>query len=655
MKQRLALIEFSIYDQFPLVSGYLQAYASVDPAISEAFEFVYYNKEVSRCEYAQTLSEIRALGASVLCISSYVWNMGLVRRLLRDLVADPKIERIILGGHQVSHHIERYVDRADGKVIVINGQGEIPFRAVLAQLAGGGEVAGIKGVSLYRDGALIDGGEAPMLATLDDIPSPFLGGLFDGMKHPISIFETNRGCPYKCTFCTWGGDTTTVAKFSLERVKDELLWLAKSSVMFIYLADANWGMLTRDIEISEYIGKLKHDHGFPWMVYYAAAKNKPKGSVACIEKFHEGGVITSQALGIQSMSDNTLSLIDRKNIKNTAFIEMFGQLKERKIDSYCELIWPLPGETIGTLKQGFDRLIELGAQTAIMYPALLINNARLTAQAGEFEMETLGSDDWRSELKLVKKTRFADRADVDAGFWFYYAFFLLANTDLAKSLLRYLHQATGREYSEIITDFAAYLRENGSTSRYAQLIAALFEKEEHGSLMTIGRLATHLTYENRLAAQRDVARFVVTKALPGDPARALVAAALFGFSLPRLFANTKDDVAQLVESLDELGRPHGVAFSSLASVTAGAGSIKLRILDRAEVWREVVPFFTKEETGEGGTLDELGDVELVHPSHMLLRYNEKDLQRNFVYAHGMIQRLGFISPVAKAHGAAPSR
>jgi hypothetical protein len=34
---------------------------------------------------------------------------------------------------------------------------------------------------------------------------------------------------------------------------------------------------------------------------------------------------------------------------------------------------------------------------------------------------------------------------------------------------------------------------------------------------------------------------------------------------------------------------------------------------------------------------------------MLLPHNEKDLQRNFVYAHGMIQRLGFISPVMKLH------
>src|SRR5262245_59304356 len=142
MKKRIALIEFSIYDQFPLVSGYLRAYASADPAIADAFEFVHYQKEISRSDFPETLRAIRALEADIICISCYVWNMGLVKRLLPDLVRDPKVERVILGGHQVSHHIERYVDRSDRKVIVINGQGEIPFRQVLQNLAGGGRVEG---------------------------------------------------------------------------------------------------------------------------------------------------------------------------------------------------------------------------------------------------------------------------------------------------------------------------------------------------------------------------------------------------------------------------------------------------------------------------------------------------------------------------------
>ena len=310
MKRRVAFVEFSIYDQVPLVSGYLHAYAKAHPAIAESFEFVYCTKQIERISYEQALSAVRALRAPIICFSCYVWNMGLIKRLVRDLKSDPRIEHIILGGHQVSHHIERYVDRTDGKTIVINGQGEVPFREVLLSLTDSKQPVGLRGASVYADGELWDGGEAAVVARLDDIPSPFLGGQFDRMAHPITVYETNRGCPYKCTFCTWGGDTLKVAQFSLERIKEELLWIVKHPLLYIFIGDANWGMLPRDVEISEYIARLKQAHGFPMMVYYAAAKNKPKGSVACIEKFHEGGVITSQALGIQSLNPATLVKID---------------------------------------------------------------------------------------------------------------------------------------------------------------------------------------------------------------------------------------------------------------------------------------------------------------------------------------------------------
>jgi hypothetical protein len=641
MKRRVALIEFSIFDQFPLVSGYLHAYAQTDPAVAEAFEFVYYITQVERVNYDETLKAIRALDAQVLCFSCYVWNMGLIRRLVHDLKSDRKVERIILGGHQISHHITQYIEPTDSNIVVINGQGEIPFRATLQRLADTGDLAGLKGVSFYTGGQLWNGGEAEMLANLDDIPSPFLGGQFDGMNHPTTVFETNRGCPYKCTFCTWGGDTLSVTKFSLDRIKEELTWIAKKSVMFLSLADANWGMLQRDIEISAHIAQLKKTYGSPLIVYYAAAKNKPKGSMECIEKFHEGGVITSQALGIQSLSDQTLEMVDRKNIKNQAFLQMFDGLKQRKIDSYCELIWPLPGETLESLKANFERLIKLGAQTTIMYPAILINNARLTAQANEHEIESVDCDDWKSELKLVTKTKYASRADVDDGFWFYYAYFLLGNFDVRKALLACVADATGKSYAAIISDFATYLRENASTSAYAALVETLLLEQEHGALMTAGRLGTHLAHEERLAAQRDVSRFVVTQ-MAGDISRALAVATLWVFSMPRVFTDTRDEYEMLIKHLDALGRSYGQALSSLVTVEPHRHGVDLHVNDATGVWREVLPFFTGHES--------VGPVERVAIRHPIVqrRYLAQDQTRNFGYAHGMVQRLTHISAQVSA-------
>ena len=55
---------------------------------------------------------------------------------------------------------------------------------------------------------------------LDEIPSPFLEGAFDSIMaaNPqeswIGLWETNRGCPFRCTFCDWGSATAAkVTKF----------------------------------------------------------------------------------------------------------------------------------------------------------------------------------------------------------------------------------------------------------------------------------------------------------------------------------------------------------------------------------------------------------------------------------------------------------
>lgn len=641
MKPRIALIEFSIFNQYPLLSGYLHAYGAADPAIADAFEFVYYQKEVGQLDYPTVLLDVRGLKADIVCISAYVWNIGIVRRLVSDLQADSHVQHIILGGHQISHQIEKYVDRTDAKTMVVNGQGEIPFRAILQRIAAGEEPGPLKGISFYRDGELCDGGEAEMLTRLDDIPSPFLNGLFDRMEYPITVFETNRGCPYKCTFCTWGGDTMRVTKFSLERIKEELRWIAKHSVLFLYLADANWGMLPRDIEISEYIADLKKSYGAPWGVYYAAAKNKPKGSIACIEKFHEGGVITSQALGIQSMNPTTLSLVDRQNIKTSGFVEMFEELNRRKIDAYCELIWPLPGETLATLKSGFEKLMELGARTTIMYPAVLINNAKLSNQTSEFEMEYVDSSDWMSELKIVKSTKFANREAVESGFWFYYSYFLLGNLDFHKAVVRYLHASTGKTIAQIITDFATHLRSCMSSSAYAQTIDDIFKHEAHGTLLTIGRIATHLTHDRRFEAIADVARFVMRSGATTWP-RGLAFMALWAFSFPKVFSDTETGIQPLVELLDELGDERGTTLSSIASVHQSDHEIVISVDDTTGVWRDIVAFFGPDP---GNVVSR---VEIRHPPTGFLPYDLKDYSKNFQYAHGMIERMTHVVPEIRA-------
>ena len=95
-----------------------------------------------------------------------------------------------------------------------------------------------------------------------------LSGSFDRLieAYPenewLILWETNRGCPFKCTFCDWGSATASkVNKFDLERLKLEIDWFSKNKIEFIFCCDANFGILKRDIEIAEYVAIKKKRTG----------------------------------------------------------------------------------------------------------------------------------------------------------------------------------------------------------------------------------------------------------------------------------------------------------------------------------------------------------------------------------------------------------
>ena len=60
---------------------------------------------------------------------------------------------------------------------------------------------------------------------LETIPSPYLTNIVwelvdrDDNVEWVASWETNRGCPYPCTFCDWGSATNTkLRKFENERL-----------------------------------------------------------------------------------------------------------------------------------------------------------------------------------------------------------------------------------------------------------------------------------------------------------------------------------------------------------------------------------------------------------------------------------------------------
>ena len=149
---------------------------------------------------------------------------------------------------------------------------------------------------------------------LNQIPSPYLEGYLDEFFEDryMPILETNRSCPYRCTFCAWGIGTQKLMKFDEERVFNEIDYIAKKckNAVTLFIADANFGILERDAAIAARIYKGYSEYGFPQNVAVQWNKTRPDRILKTAKEFKS---IAPVGASMQTLDDNVLSAIKRKN------------------------------------------------------------------------------------------------------------------------------------------------------------------------------------------------------------------------------------------------------------------------------------------------------------------------------------------------------
>lgn len=457
---KVVLTELSLYDNaMPLVNGYLEAYARKDEGLASSHSFVSLSRR-AKTPPDRLIAELEAQDADVYGFSCYVWNMGTIRLLAQHLAREKPSARIMLGGHQVANQATQYLLPEQDNMYVCNGEGERTFSDFLrAGQDGPAAMHDVRGISFYEDGKLVTTPPQDKLRDLNEIPSPFLTGVFEKKPYGTAVFETNRGCPFECTFCTWGGPGKTVARFDLDRLYEEIEWLSSAGVMYLHLADANWGMLKRDIELSRFLGEMYQKNSKPWVVAFSAAKNQTKGAMACVEALSDAGVVTTQALGIQSMSDTVLESIKRSNIPAAQYLQMFDDLEKKGIGSFGELMFPLPSQTYDTLRQSIAQLCEVRAGCVILYPSLLTNNAEMAETRDEWGCVTVPSPHEEDEIEVVVGSNTVDANDYANAMWFYFGgVHPLYNARTLHCTTRALVARGETTFDEMFHEFAQYFR-----------------------------------------------------------------------------------------------------------------------------------------------------------------------------------------------------
>jgi hypothetical protein len=366
----------------PYSAGVIWSYAIADPAVNDQFELTEWVWKRDQIEpIAQRLAQ-----NNIVAFSTYVWNHNYNYAIAtRVKEINPNV-MTIFGGPEPAITDPDLFRKNPFMDIVITFEGEITFRNLMLAYESK-QFDHIPGLLINRNGEAVNTGDAKRIETLDQVPSPYLNGVFDQLiaDNPgitwQGTLETSRGCPFACTFCDWGSLTyNKVKKFELQRVFDELEWMAQHNFDFISITDANFGMFAeRDSMIADKIIECQEKYGSPRTFSVAWAKNQKKEVVDIVKKLLDArGFNQGLTLSVQSLDLDVLENIRRKNMEMNKLNEVFELCEQRNIPTYTELILGLPGESLESWKKNFWTLFEMGNHTGLtVFQAQLLENAEM--------------------------------------------------------------------------------------------------------------------------------------------------------------------------------------------------------------------------------------------------------------------------------------
>lgn len=361
----------------PYAAGCIAAYAMGDSEIKEKFAFgeiLFLREKIE--DAVKRIIDPFAVG-----FSCYVWNMEYNKALAKKVKELYPQCTVVFGGHNIPFDTS-VLEENDFIDVLIHGEGEVCFTELLKGL-NKGDISEVRNISYRKEGKCVTNDRTDGCFALDTYPSPYLTGIFDKMyeAYPLIDFqatlETNRGCPYSCSFCDWCF-TEKIRYFPMDKIKAEIKWMSEHKVSYCYCADSNFGISSRDIEIAQCVVDFHNETGYPGIFKPCYAKNSDENVFNIGKLLNSNGVDKGVTLAYQSIDPTVLRNIGRRNLDIDYYTRLNALYTAEGIPTYTELILGLPGETYESFCRGLCYLLEAGQHNSMtVYTCQVYCNAPL--------------------------------------------------------------------------------------------------------------------------------------------------------------------------------------------------------------------------------------------------------------------------------------
>lgn len=354
----------------PAAIGCIATYAEQELGLARPIRLFKYPEAMAAALAADGVPDI-------IGFSNYVWNFELSSAFARRLKEVAPSTITVLGGpnYPVDAGEQEAFLRAHPEFDFVSfKEGEIAFaELVRALIASGmnkepvhGAIASIH--SIAADGSVHLTETGPRLRDLADIPSPYCTGkldeFFDGKLLPI--IQTNRGCPFSCTFCVEGVQYyNKVARNPTDKIAAELDYIGRKMVESrdkgyrndLFIADSNFGMYREDIDTCRAIADCQERYGWPDYVSVATGKNQ-KARVLEAARLVKGAIRLTGA--VQSLDEEVMKNIRRSNISSDDLMTLALEAADIDSHSYSEVILALPGDSLAAHFKTLTTVIDAG-------------------------------------------------------------------------------------------------------------------------------------------------------------------------------------------------------------------------------------------------------------------------------------------------------
>ena len=338
---------------------------------------------------------------AVIGFGNYVWNLELSTDLAREIKLLSPNTLIVFGGPNFpleDKRREEWLRKRPFVDVYVVGDGEEGFRKIVDEWCKTHDINKVKQkeipgwYSLINDKLCKTAEFSPRIEDLDKIPSPYLKGYLDEFLEDSRLsplLESNRGCPFTCTFCVDGTDSRSkIYHKSVSRFEQELEYVAtRYKGKMLTIADLNFGMYARDIEISNGIARIKEKYDYPYYIQVSAGKNNKPRILECASIL-KGSM--GLAASVQSLDKQVLENVKRNNISEQQLLEMTKAGNEMSANTYSEVILALPGDS---KEKHFETVLKL-ADSAIkiisMYQCMILEGSELGADISKnyWKMQT---------------------------------------------------------------------------------------------------------------------------------------------------------------------------------------------------------------------------------------------------------------------------